>query len=1075
MALQFSATRFKQPHARVSDAELEVTPQLKTAKSTPHSLLSTLLSTPNYALHKLNRQFPPFQANETLLNYSVTPHGVAVASTNKRVLLYDIRASSSTSYPIEFNLDSIMGESPLANLIPNPSIDSKPHLAILDPLTGTLKFIESLNFIPSLTVVQNESLIDLPLHSNEIITSTQYEQHIGLLVATSQKRVILVSFFDSLGNINISCSQIFSDRSIFNYIMSKDLTTKKSITALEVFSESPVTKKVFILESNNTLIILNHIISSGIFSSVAKLDLNDVLDTNGLSAIQNFKISSNGQSLILLAKSTIGSFFIVEINLSSLSVESSFEVHSTINFQSGEIYLIEDKNVMLLELVDYSNVPKLIIVDLLNKINMDQIIGFKPTLKIFSISPPSDDKVFTICTNDGILTLDYYSTPNQSDVIQSITSRIEQYLLFNYEDSPISYNIFDSGIEINQSQIELAIEGIMSNILNNKLLKSNLNNIEIPIENLLKRINLLKNFVVFISQNYKISQRVFESLLESSSMLSLSYHFLDSIQNRDIVDKVMPLIKNSTSKSIGHHIINNCGSIVELISDFIDSSLPLGNERQIVELSSLLNDTFSEGYVGIDLYIKSILNIKGLGSPIFVRHFNLLENINLITSQLFSVAVKTDKMDGMNSISDTVNDSIFGLSLILYYSINDCIVYEISNSQPAQKFQTFLKSNKQNWIQSFCVLNRQDDILQSADDYEDMDSLSVLIDSQREEIDEQEAYQRDIAESKGDILFEINNDILDKQRKVELLFDHYFTKYGYQFASSLFNYYVSKGKINHLLSNFNEEKYIHYLDQFMNDNYDNGYYKFGWIKDIKSGLYTETSQKLIYHVEKFDDSLTNKQLMLSIAKLSAIADVGEGYANVNNQSLIDTSNTKLKTLDIQVKIQNVFEGVLMRKNSDGQSITELVKFNNKFIEDINIVISSFESKMEVPLLQLVNVVTLLLLQKDFINEQTFDEVTGYLVELLELTEDPQVSEVGNKILWRRIILWNDKEISSDSVDLMSIKFIQYIVKYKDEVKLAIPKSMIQLKMENLPDFDEESAHLEILLSNWDAFDALGEF
>lgn len=1073
MTFKFSATRF-------NHSESAAKPQIgtSTVQMASKSTNLTLLSTPNLSLHKLSKASPKLQHGETLLGYSIAAQGIAILITNLRVLLYDT-GNFEDSYPLEFIHDSSTPSSSitsLVTLIPNPSIESKPHLAIVNPITGTLKFIESLNFIPSLTVVQNQSLINLPLHSNEIITSIDYQLHIGLLVSTSQKRVILVSFFDSLGNINISSSQIFNDRSIFNYILSKDLTTQKSITSLKLFSQSPVIKKLFILESNNTLFILNHIISSGIFTLANKFDLNNLLELNGWSSIHDIKISNNGHSIVALIKSNIGSFFIVEINLSSMSIETSYEIHLFNTFQDGNFHFINEPNVLLLELIDHSNVSKLITVDLLNKINMDQIICFKHNLKIFSINSQLNDKCFKIGTNYGVLILNYYSIPNQTDIIQSITSRIEQYLLFNYQESPVSYNILDSGIEINQFQIQSAIEEIISNILNNKLLKTNSKSTEIPIENLLKRMKLIKNFVVFISHNYNLSQNIFEKLLESSSLLSLSYHFLTAVQNKDLVDKAFSLIKNSTSKSIGHHIINNCSSIIDLISEFIDSSLPLGNERQIVELSSLLNDTFSDGYFEIEVYVKSILKVKGLASPIFINHFDLLKKINSITGHLFNVAVETDKMDGMNAISDIVSDSIFGLSRMLYYSINDSITYQLSNSQPTEKFESFLKSNKQNWVQSFCVLNRQDEILQSADEYEDMDSLSILIDSQREEIYEQELYQRNLAESKGDILFDIPNDLVDKQGKVELLFDHYFTKYGYIFASSLFNYYVSKGNINHLLSNFNEEKYIHFLNQFLNENYDNGYYKFGWIRDIRNGFYSTTSQKLIYHVDKFNDNITNKQLLLSIAKLSAIAAEGSNDSTlVGNQLLISNSDSKLKTLAIQMKIQDLFDELSLRKNSNNQSITELIKLDNKFIKDIDNVISLFESKMEVPIIPLINVSTLLLLQKEFVNDQTFDKVIEYLVEILESTDDDHILDIGNKLIWRRVLLWNKEEIGANSEELSSIKFIQYIVEYKDKMKLTIPKYVSQLKIENVPDFDDEFDELNALLSNWDVFSSLGEF
>lgn len=1038
MGLQFAATRFEaRPNDTNGSGGISSGSGSFSGSKSGHM---TLLSTPNLSLTRFGRSPGPqgplaaLMPGETLDGYEVGLDTISVVKTSQRILICDSETPAHAAYPLEFPLDDTLGQSPLVTLVPNPSISTKPHLAVLNPTSGALKFIEALNFVPSLTVVQNESTLDLDLHSNEVVTAANYESHIGLLVSTSQKRLLLVTFFDALGNIHISFTQIFSDRSLLNCLLSRDITTKQSIVAVRVYSETPVVKRVFVLENNRKLVVLSHIVSSGIFKVAAEYDLRSVLDNNGVDVVHDFQVSSNGTLLHLLGSSGT-SFVLAKLCLETVAV---LELHTVPGkYIAGEIHTVSEPTVFLLHL-NNGNISRIVILDTSQETGMNQSFDFKEDLSVFSIAS-ANDKSFKLCTNDGVLTLDYYATAPLADAVQSITSRIEQYLHFNYEQSPLSYAVPD-GFSLQAA--EEAVQGVASAILNNTFIKPSRSQ-EPAQENLLKRIKLHKNLVAYVADNCTPSQGLIERLLLTSSLLAMAYHFLDSMEKRDLVSSCESL----TVEEVRQHVINNTSDITNLVLAYIDKHY----EDNLANLANVLNDTFAEE-VGIDHYVKASLDASGLGSPLFVDHFELLERLNKVVGQI-------------DSEDKTLCEAKFGLSLVLYHGANEAIIYARTNSQEIEALTKFLNVNAPTWVQTMCELHRQEEVLETADGFGDVETLAVLVDTMREEMAREEEVQRTRAESLGDILFDLPAPMVERQRHVEAFFETYFAKYEYVFASALFSYYVSRGYINHMLSNFAHQ--AHYLDRFLEENYAQGLYKFGWICDVRKGDYDAVATRLVDHTTKFDDAIVNKQVMLSIAKLAGVA------GGVRNTDSCDAADVRLRILSHQLAIQTIFEDLAMVTNDKNYTLWEIVRKDARFASQVDETVAGFESHTEVPLLTLFNAVSLALVHCDVVDDAAFDNIVENLVALLEAAPDSQTLNQCNTMLWRRVLLRDTPHIASNTSNLAHLKYIQCIAQYKDTPLVHFPCTLEDLKLPPQPDFDAEYSQLAPLVQNWPAFASLG--
>lgn len=977
----------------------------------------TLFSSPHWALSSAQSASLHLRANEHTLDRSQQ-----LCVTNQRAILLPLSeddsvgqervkgdgnsgyqgssgspssaTASSSSYMLDFKLNT--GQ---AWIIANPSMPSKPHICLLDT-PKLLRFVES----PSLSLVQNETTLTLPLHANEVVTGAVYDHQIGLLMATSQRRVILVSFFDSLGNVHLSHSEIFSDRSIWYYLMSSDLASQKTIKQLEIFNVSPVCKQLFILDTSNTLVVLNHIVSSGVFTEIRRLDLNEVVLGN---TVHNFKVSNGGQSIIALCQQQHGSkLCVIGLDISaetSMEMKMNYPLETSLDCTYGELYFINEPTKLLLHLISQDHQDHIILLDVTQKLTIDQMFSLQKGTTLFHIKPYEHNQLFKLYTDDSILTLKYYSMPTSESTEQSITQRIEQYLLFGHTDSDVSYQVSDLGIDFTDDDIEHAVEHVMGQIITgDNAAKSS--TIADPVTTLIKRVNMVKHLVVYL-KGLNLRPDFIERVLSWAGKISIGCSFVEST-----------FINNKESAAVDiDSIVVNTSYVLVLIDNFM-----VDPEVDIQTKAKIINDTF-QGYLNIQHFVKSQLSVIGLvGSPLFTSE--VLNHINEICQQFSQFLLDESKLDFTAQDSSANGDILCGLCQILYYVTNDSLL-QSSNAE----VETLLVSNLGSWTEPLCLFQTQSLLIALADEFHDLYTLAMLIDTQRAKVMELAFADRQQSEAKGIILYDEPVELVHEQTRIEALFEQFLAQYGYDFAIQLFEYYVNNDMVKHMLS-LNDQSTNGLgamLEQYLAENkHDARISKLIWIDQILQGQYAQCSEDLMSNA-RLETHSSNKLAMVAIAQLASLA------SDEPNASLIAHARNETRMLLLYQRICKAY-GLA---DATHRGVFELVD------ECTDVADFAKQNDANVQLL--------------------FDYVQ-------ESTED--AAPLAARLLWSRLALASRDAIVSGA-DLTEIPLLRWIFSQRERGRSG--PATLQDVLVGGANFAQQDAAVEGLLSSWGPFVALG--
>ena len=143
---------------------------------------------------------------------------------------------------------------------------------------------------------------------------------------------------------------------------------------------------------------------------------------------------------------------------------------------------------------------------------------------------------------------------------------------------------------------------------------------------------------------------------------------------------------------------------------------------------------------------------------------------------------------------------------------------------------------------------------------------------------------------------ESHNDEVRSQDYISQL-KSFITDYGYEFASTLFNYLIEIKKLKALIVYF--EEFSDHLDKFFASK---DYGRISWAHEIRTGNFSTAGKTLAkLPLVNTEELVPNKKLQLSLAKLSLIADnenVTKGE-QISNESLVKEVMAMMDTIDVQ--------------------------------------------------------------------------------------------------------------------------------------------------------------------------------
>ena len=930
-----------------------------------NSQCQTVLNNSHYSLSSVKiNALPKLIENEKILSLKVATDSIAILISNLRILVFDFQNSTINNenniYAFEYDYKiNQYGLLPLCTIIPNPLKPLKPDLIIIDPLSGNLQYFESIKLSPSLSILQNKLIDKIQIYNAEFLTDIKFFDNDSFIILTSQKRIIHISVKDKFGDLSINSNQIYNNRPIISSILSKSYSIREyensnRIISMKIFNVSPVLKILLVLESNGKITFLNHLKGSSTFTINNSFDL-DSIDSNGdqlnfidceLSLLNNYldvlifnideksfknyryqlDINSNNNSIKLLHRNHIPSI-----------LDSASNELNTTYFQS-KLFSIDKLDAFVIK-----NDNKII----LTRKNLEvrncwyEVILLNDDLNVFSfVQDNFNESLFYLSCNKGVFTLKINTVGDNLDNVFYLKNHINQFLQFsNSTNALVDYNLKKTDNSFSESEIKIALNDILDDLLENKSKFIITSQIFIE-KNLQNRFQCIKNLLNYASLNYNISNdnEMSTKLLNACELISLSAKFYELIANNSLENELKSILKEMHySSSFETFLQDKTKEIVILIANYCSHVLKNGSNEQIIELSSIMRYLLIDAFVKIDDEIKNSIGSDKF-STIFIDHFQFLIDINSVTQNIYSL------QDGLSEIeiTDKYNEILLGLSCFLYYTTNEIVEFSKINKNDSTRSSELLLKNKDKWVFIFIILNKQSDIIPLVTKYNDLQSLSSLLESKREMV-------QNLFEQNEFTDIEYANYITD----VDNEFDNYMNIYQYEFAESLFKYYIQNDKINIMMTCF--DRYSEYLEKFLST--DINYNKFGWIYDIKMKQFSTASTKLANYLNNsVDENIFDRNLQASIGKLSNLVAFG------NNENFKQFNNI-LTLNSIQSSIFNTLLNLGFSSTNGNEHFlweSDYMVNNNLsyFIEDVKRIWNNIIVNKSVSLTDLINFISL---------------------------------------------------------------------------------------------------------------------
>ncbi|GME95762.1 unnamed protein product [[Candida] boidinii] len=460
------------------------------------------------------------------------------------------------------------------------------------------------------TSITNNKSYSLNLNlKNEFIHLAKYIQDVGVVIATSTKKVSIILLTDNTGKpslskldlLNNSKSSIFN---IFNSINAYNLEHFQSNDKIISINQGKLfvhgSREIIIQDSNGTIDVfeysrnngLNHLISQSIKSrfvdSVSGMFPNcdnsfKFEETVSLNHLKNHtylilcSIIENDTKIFFL--------FTAAVDEHDCMVYSTYRIN---NFNNNNLVLnrnTEFNNARLLvpepyttAYVVYNNT--IVLTDVLQDLNdthslthkWEDFISFKDDINLLGLGLDLNS-IITVSQNSGTLKVErtsnlFSNNDNNNNIERNSHAKIQDPAFINSKEfikshilQAIIYNIndknplyFDLNFELSNYDIESATTEVTNEIINNDLknLSKRFPNL---IDHLYKRYSISNYLCSYISRNFtgenSISKDLKFKILSNTLKLNLTISFYLSIKDdQNILNILDKLVKENFNKNI---------------------------------------------------------------------------------------------------------------------------------------------------------------------------------------------------------------------------------------------------------------------------------------------------------------------------------------------------------------------------------------------------------------------------------------------------------------------------------------------------------------------------------------------
>lgn len=965
-------------------------------------------------------------------------HGVLTSGEN----VFTWNYNSVDTIPNTIQLPSIPsnnGFPPLVLLVSPSAGSNEPGIVTINTHTGNIRFYENVEVVSSIGLLQHHKGIEniIKLHDKEVITIAENIEPAGVLLSTNQGRVILLGLRDFAGKPNIRTIDIIKRQTGF---FSSQLDKSRQIASIKAGAILGQGERIVTSISRGGEFQVWSCSSDGQSKQIFSNELKGLLTTsivelypnaaNSLEVLDLALLSNIDNSEVFLLLTSINNgpnenyyvLFTIKKDDDHLLIFSAYKLNTftTSYIQQPKLYvpspgsiafIIFDNSVVLAELVtklDHTLNLKRKWEDVVTFRSDVSIIGSgfenlkkNNEMNLISQSP----SVLVIIPEIGVIRIEALESNKMNDEpIQNISflkSHIEQGVFYGEDnENPIKFdlpeNIYISPVEIETDLIQVAEEILLSK---STYLPPRLSSLSDHLKLRQQKLEKLLKFGIINFKN-KVSHEIFLELLsilqKITAALSLENIITEANESNEleivsIFEKSLKTLSSNigTSKKPTDFFLNGLDSLNKLLY-LIFKGLNESKEISSNIAAQIVTKIFSPVLELEKSFRYDVLELStqtGKQELWFTK-----DQIYIIIDQIFHSFTLSNQQ---TNIDDKLTNISIELAELLFYQTQQVLIWlEAQNPKTRtvqdsiNSTQLFYKENSSFWTRSLVLFNAKTAALAIAETYKDLKSLAEISDEDRES-----------AKTETEV------------ESIQLRFAHYFNKFGYEFAFTLYNYYISLEKYQILLLGFPE--YSEYLKRFFDEN---DHSNISWIKDIFENDFKKASEVLLNYSQKNNDSQREKKLKLNISKLSIIASI-EDFNNIDSisENLLLEIQEELDFSEAQTSILEQIHAYIRSDNDPIVQVDAVVRdllnarYNN---EHYKLVKKSFERALgrlltnkTLMVNEIIDIFTLLDGYKT--NESLNFHYAFKILHLSNISENEKLT--NTKLIWKRAILSDDWE------------------------------------------------------------------
>lgn len=992
-------------------------------------------------------------ASSFINGYSDCESNYSLVINEDSIFVWSYKSTDLKPLSIEFPIEKSRFKLPMAILTkPSSGTGQDPGLIIIDGISGLIKLYESVQHAPSLGLINDKSLeLNLPLKLNEYIILAENIEPAGIVIATNFNRCFLVSLRDFKSKSNLRYLELLNNQSFLLKLFFRN-TFEKNNTNDDCFDNEIVAIRSGKISNHGTcqeIIVLDssggfHLYTYNLFSAngspyvdkqksfkqYINIDVNEYpgrlldqqvsfLDIWPIHEIieddhQEGNDKNNNERYYLALVNIQDDLYLITLKINKsgslpigthkLKTAPSYD--NTIN--KPRLYLpqpektafviidnaiiLTDLNVSYLKESSSTSAKKAYYY---YKPRWEDIIRFKSSVEFIGSgyenqSSNSNPAVVLITKNFGVIRVEKFPESNdidneiKIDPLMVAKSHIEQAIFYS-DIEEIDFDLiqrFDSNIITN------AIQLIIQEILNSTsaYLPKTLPSIS-DLTNL--KVKLYKTLIEYVDRN-GFDQIVIPQIVENLEKSEVAYQMWQIIDSNELLKNILQNQVGDIRDFFTYKVSNINQILLNFIESLIKNNLPV--------LPLIVNTLFQGVYLNDVKYIQNNTVTKHIKSWVFETKL-LVRTEDIFTHEFIS------KQDGEGTADDALK-----LVEVLYYLVNQAITYmkatlNDDNDKQLEDYKKWYNQIKHNWIGVLLKFNLDNQAIEIAEKYNDFASVARILDTEK---------------------------IIKNIPIEELNYVKYFEKFGYEFASCVYDYYLENDQIQALLLDF--MNYKPYLLRYFKENPIKTS-NVSWIRYLLDKEFNAASDSLIISAQSKSNAknLHNQQIKYSLAKLSAIATNNHDNLNdVNTQLLIIKYQNLIKNKIVEIgRIEAIPEDIFIKTFiNDEIPVKYQLALVNKYFTNLtkNLQLSSSE---------IIHVLTTI--KPSLLNKESF----GYAFKIAQSILNQSISDYySSLILLRLLTIGEDLNNIDETNDDALRKHAKNSILYKT-LKLD-PKVIIKL-------------------------------